>query len=124
MMPRVFITLARTKYARNFTGWLFAHMSFILPLDRLLETKYWLVFRHPQPAYPVHILFVPKKTLTNLLALSTKETDLIKELLDNIQNIIVELGLEESGYRLITNGGAYQEIPQLHFHLVSGEPFQ
>jgi diadenosine tetraphosphate (Ap4A) HIT family hydrolase len=32
-----------------------------------------------------------------------------------------DLNLEERGYRLIVNGGEYQEFPQLHFHLISGE---
>ena len=27
--------------------------------------------------------------------------------------------LAESGYRLIVNGGKYQDFPYLHFHLVS-----
>jgi diadenosine tetraphosphate (Ap4A) HIT family hydrolase len=28
--------------------------------------------------------------------------------------------LKEAGYRLIVNGGKYQDVAQLHFHLVSG----
>jgi diadenosine tetraphosphate (Ap4A) HIT family hydrolase len=35
--------------------------------------------------------------------------------------LITEFKLEDSGYRLITNGGIYQDIPQLHFHLISDE---
>jgi diadenosine tetraphosphate (Ap4A) HIT family hydrolase len=36
-----------------------------------------------------------------------------------IQSLVVEFRLEEIGYRLIVNGGKYQDVPQLHFHLVS-----
>jgi hypothetical protein len=28
-------------------------------------------------------------------------------------------GLEAQGHRLIANGGSYQEVPMLHFHLIS-----
>jgi diadenosine tetraphosphate (Ap4A) HIT family hydrolase len=34
-----------------------------------------------------------------------------------------QLGLEEGGYRLIANTGdnAHQELPHLHFHILSGK---
>ena len=37
-----------------------------------------------------------------------------------IQSLVHEFYLED-GYRLIANGGAYQDIPILHFHLVAGD---
>jgi len=39
------------------------------------------------------------------------------------QQLIRKEGLEAKGYRLIVNGGEYQSIPQLHVHLVYGDPF-
>ena len=37
--------------------------------------------------------------------------------------VITSLGLDKSGYRLITNDGknANQEVPHFHIHLVGGE---
>jgi diadenosine tetraphosphate (Ap4A) HIT family hydrolase len=29
--------------------------------------------------------------------------------------------LEQTGYRLIANGGAFQDVPHLHFHLIAEE---
>ena len=89
-------------------GWLFAHVSFLLPVDRLRNTETLLAFHHPRPAYPVHILIVPKRRLANLLDLQTADADFLLELIATVQS-------------LITNGGPYQDIPQLHFHLISGE---
>jgi hypothetical protein len=34
-------------------------------------------------------------------------------------NLVRRFDLARSGYRLIVNGGQAQDIPQLHFHLVS-----
>jgi diadenosine tetraphosphate (Ap4A) HIT family hydrolase len=34
---------------------------------------------------------------------------------------VEQLHLQDSGYRLIINGGKYQTVEQLHLHLVSGE---
>lgn len=35
------------------------------------------------------------------------------------QSLVRRLGLERCGYRLVVNGGAYQEVSQLRFHLIS-----
>jgi diadenosine tetraphosphate (Ap4A) HIT family hydrolase len=35
------------------------------------------------------------------------------------QELVAELGLLETGYRLIVNGGAYQDVGQMHYHLTS-----
>jgi len=113
--------LARTPAAGFFVGWLFAHMSFALPLKRLRETATLVAFHHPHPAYPVHILIVPKRAVAGLMALQTADADFLLDLFPTVQSLVAQFDLEAAGYRLITNGGPYQDIPQLHFHLVSGE---
>jgi len=80
-----------------------------------------MAFHHPRPAYPVHILLVPKRPLTSLTDLSLADADFMTDLFSAAQSLIAEFNLEAGGYRLITNGGPYQDIPHLHFHLVSGE---
>ncbi|MBK8985568.1 MAG: HIT domain-containing protein [Chloroflexi bacterium] len=119
---RWLFALARTPTAGLFIGWLFAHMSFLLPVDRLRETDTLLAFHHPQPAYPVHILIVPKQRVANLMALQPANAALLLDLIPIVQSLVSEFGLETAGYRLITNGGPYQDIPQLHFHLISDAP--
>lgn len=97
-------------------------MSSLLPVNRLKETDTLLAFDHPQPVYPVHILLVPKKACGSLLELSASDSAFMHDLLATVQELVVERRLEQPGYRLIVNGGPYQDIPQLHFHLVSGPP--
>jgi diadenosine tetraphosphate (Ap4A) HIT family hydrolase len=41
------------------------------------------------------------------------------DLFSAAQSLVVEFHLDKAGYRLSTNGGPYQAIPQLHFHLIS-----
>jgi histidine triad (HIT) family protein len=100
------------------------HMSFALPVDRLVETPRLVAFRHPKPAYPVHILIVPKKDVRDLVDLSAWDEGFVAgfsgDLLACVTRLVQELNLEAVGYRLIVNGGPYQEVPVLHFHLVSG----
>ena len=59
---------------------------------------------------------VPVSKFTEL---DDDEVDLLRDLYSCANAIISELDLESKGYRLIVNGGKFQEFPHLHFHLVS-----
>ena len=118
---RLLFALARSSVAGWVVGWIFAHMSFVIPVNRLRETDTLIAFHHPKPIYPVHILLVPKRKLPNLMALGAGDTDFMTDLYCTAQELVREFSLEKSGYRLLVNGGSYQDVPQLHFHLVSGE---
>ncbi|NWF70582.1 MAG: HIT domain-containing protein [Chloroflexi bacterium] len=96
-------------------------MSSLIPLHRLRETRTLLAFHHPKPSYDLHILIVPKRALPALTDLSAADSDFMIDLFSITQSLVEEFGLLETGYRLIANGGKYQDLPHLHFHLVSGD---
>jgi histidine triad (HIT) family protein len=100
-----------------FIGWIFAHMSFAIPVKRLRETNTLIAFHHPKPSYPFHILLVPKKAVASLKELDTSDTSFLIDLYSTVQILVDEFQLP--AYRLIVNGGEVQDFPQLHFHLVS-----
>jgi Diadenosine tetraphosphate (Ap4A) hydrolase and other HIT family hydrolases len=100
-------------------GWIFAHMSFAIPVKRLRETETLLAFYHPKPSYPFHVLLVPKKAVVSLKEFDPTDTTFLTDLYSTVQNIVDEFQLTESAYRLIVNGGGHQDFPQLHFHLIS-----
>jgi len=96
------------------------HLSFALPVERLYETPTLLAFHHPAATYPLHILLVPKKPLSGLAELDpVNDAPILVDLFATVQKLVLRFGLEQDGYRLIVNGGKYQEFPYLHFHLVS-----
>ena len=98
-------------------GWVFAHMSFAIPVKRLRETETLMAFYHPKPAYPFHVLLVPKKAVASLKELDPTDTTFLTDLYSIVQNLVNEFQLP--AYRLIVNGGEFQDFPQLHFHLIS-----
>lgn len=98
-------------------GWIFAHMSFAIPVQRLRETKTLVAFRHPKPSYSFHVLLVPKKAVASLKEFDSNDSDFLSDLYATVQILVEEFHL--SAYRLILNGGEYQDFPQLHFHLIS-----
>ena len=93
-------------------------MSFAIPVQRLRETAWVLAFHHPKPAYPFHVLIVPKKAIASLLDLGPEDAELLSDIFSTARSLVKEYHLQ--GYRLVANGGDFQDFPQLHFHLISG----
>lgn len=95
-------------------------MSWALPVNRLKETPTLLAFYHPKPSYPFHVVLVPKKQIAALTDLDpVADAAFLTDLYATAQSLVQEHHLAEGGYRLIVNGGSYQDFPYLHFHLVS-----
>lgn len=94
-------------------------MSQLLPVDRLAETGTLVAFRHPQPAYPFHVLIVPKSQVASLEALDPADSAFLTDLYATVQGLVKRFDLGAGGYRLIVNGGKFQDFPHLHIHLIS-----
>ncbi len=95
-------------------------MTIALPVERLRETDTLIAFRHPRPAYAFHVLLVPKQAAASLEDLSPSDTAFFSDLFATVQSLVAEFRLP--AYRLVVNGGSYQDFPQLHFHLISEFP--
>ncbi len=92
-------------------------MSFLIPAARLRETSNLLAFHHPSPSYKFHVLIVPKREVPSLAQLDSQDTAFLTDLYSTVQSLVDEFHLQ--AYRLIVNGGEYQDFPHLHFHLIS-----
>jgi len=51
--------------------------------------------------------------------LNTQNSSFLNEAYKVAQKIISDYHLDQSGYRLIVNGGNFQDFPLLHFPLIS-----
>lgn len=115
----VLLKISHKKMAQPLLRYFFNHMDQLLPVDRLYENEHWLSFYHPKPDYPLHILILPKHAVRSLMDTACQDPEFFKDLFDVVKALIDKFQLEEHAYRLITNGGANQSIPQWHWHLVS-----
>jgi len=115
---RFLIKAARWHPLRSLVPFFFKYMENFISVDRLHENEHWIAFHHPQPDYPLHILILPKQALTSLMT-APLDTNLYADLIGIVQTLVTDFQLEARGYRLITNGGPNQTIPQWHWHLIS-----
>ena len=117
----IFYKFAQSRAGSKILTWCLSHCSFLLPIKRLAENDQLIAFHHPRPSYPVHILLIPKKVITGIDELTKKDRGLLLEVMKTAQTLVNKMNLNQTGYRLVLNAGAYQEVPQLHFHLILAE---
>ena len=67
-----------------------------------------------------YVVIIPKQHVRRLADLGN--FSVISEIFEIAQKIILKYKLHESNYKIITNGGDFQDSQHLHFHLVSGKP--
>jgi len=48
-----------------------------------------------------------------------QDRDFLGDLYSTVQKLVKQFNLNEDGYRLIVNGGKFQDFPYLHFHLIA-----
>ena len=119
-MLEALMRLARTWLGRKLVGWIFSHMSFAIPAKRLRETETLLAFYHPKPYYPFHVVLLPKQAVPSLIEFDPAQSEFLSDMFAAVQSLVTEFRLP--AYRLIVNGGEYQDFPHLHFHLISPLP--
>ncbi|NOY24289.1 MAG: histidine triad nucleotide-binding protein [Oligoflexia bacterium] len=92
------------------------------PADIVYEDDEILAFRDIAPQAPTHIVIIPKTQIRSVAAAGPKDAVLLGRLMLVAAEIARDLGIDESGYRLVTNinrhGG--QSVMHLHIHLLGG----
>lgn len=94
-----------------------------VPGEIAYEDDEVLAFKDIHPLAPVHLLIIPKIHLRNLNEILPEHEKLIGHIFRVIKRLAEELGVAESGYRVVTNTGADggQVVGHLHFHLLGGK---
>lgn len=90
-----------------------------IPSNRILENDKFIAFHDLNPQAPVHILIIPREHYSSL---QDTPPALMGEMTAFIQKVAIKLGVDKSGYRVISNIGENggQEVGHLHIHLLGG----
>ena len=90
-----------------------------IPNNTVAENSKFLAFHDLYPKAPIHILIIPKEHVDCFQAVSAET---MGEITPFIQEVAAKVGVDKTGYRLITNNGddGGQEVQHLHFHLLGG----
>ena len=94
-----------------------------IPAKEVARTKGAVAFHDLNPQAPVHLLVVPLAHLDNAAATDSNEgAGVMSEVMRLSVQVARQLGLEESGYRLVLNVGKLggQSVGHLHVHVLGG----
>ena len=88
----------------------------------LHETEDLVVFRDINPHAPVHLLIVPKKHIRSVNDLQPEDGEIVSKLIYTAKEMAMQMGINESGYRIFFNveKGGGQVIFHLHLHMIGG----
>jgi len=93
-----------------------------MPADVVASDDEFVAFRDAHPLAPVHVLVAPRRHITSLDVIELLGPDGAGRLLHFVAAAARELGVDQTGYRVVTNIGpdAGQEVFHLHLHLIGG----
>ncbi len=97
-----------------------------IPANKVYEDDLCLAFHDVSPQAPTHVLLIPKKEVVNVADLNDEDAALAGHLLLMAGKVARQLGIEESGYRVVMNCGkdGGQSVDHLHLHILAGRPLK
>ncbi len=94
-----------------------------IPCKKVYEDEFALAFHDINPQAPVHVLVLPKGEFVSWADFAAAAPpELIVGYVRAVGAVAKQLGLDEPGYRMLTNHGrdSEQTVPHLHVHLFGG----
>ncbi|HFS82675.1 MAG TPA: histidine triad nucleotide-binding protein [Epsilonproteobacteria bacterium] len=90
-----------------------------LPCNLVLENEHFMAFNDLYPKAPIHILIIPKQHVECFQDVSPETMAGLTPFAQEVARLV---GIDQTGYRLITNNGSDggQEVLHLHFHMLGG----
>lgn len=91
-----------------------------IPSEKVYEDENVYAFKDINPEAPFHALVIPKKHIQSVSNVEKQDEELVGKVFSAIRKIADENGLDEDGYRVVTNIGenAGQTVLHMHFHVL------
>ena len=96
-----------------------------LPSTTVHDDDRVVVISDIAPRAPTHLLIMPRDHLPSALDLTEADGPLLGRMFAVAADLARSLGLDEGGYRLVSNVGEWggQSVDHLHVHLMGGRAF-
>lgn len=93
-----------------------------IPSRIVYEDDSILVFHDIDPKAPVHVLVIPKQHIPSINEVTEENSQVIAHIFATMLKIAQQLGIKDSGYRVVVNCGkdAGQAVNHLHYHVLGG----
>lgn len=90
------------------------------------QDDHTVAFHDIDPRAPVHVLIIPRRHIGAVDQLRDGDVEMMGQLFMVARGLARELGIANSGYRIVVNNGrdAGQSVDHIHMHLLGGRPMQ
>lgn len=95
-----------------------------IPCKKVHEDFHTLAFHDVNPQARLHVLVIPKGEYVSWDDFSSKAPEAeIAGFVRAVGRVARDLGVADSGYRILANHGpdSHQEVPHLHVHIFGGQ---
>lgn len=94
-----------------------------IPSRKVYEDADALAFEDIAPQAKTHILVIPKRHYADILDISRHGVQDLAAMMHAVEQVVKANGLEENGFRLVTNCGSdgCQSVKHVHMHVLGGE---
>jgi histidine triad (HIT) family protein len=96
-----------------------------IPSKIVYQDEDVVAFEDINPQAPKHILLIPRQHIASIADLMLNDGPILAKLFITAQKLAHDMGIDECGFRFLTNVGpdAGQSVFHLHFHLLGGRKF-
>ena len=93
-----------------------------IPAKIVYQDQDVVAFADINPQAPQHVLFVPRRHIASMTDITPEDGPTLASIFIAATKVARELGIDQSGFRFVTNVGpdAGQSVFHLHFHLLGG----
>jgi len=94
-----------------------------IPCKKAYEDEFAFAFHDINPQAPVHVLVLPRGEYVSWADFAASAPpELVVGYVRAVGKVAKQLGIEDTGYRLLSNHGPHgeQTVPHLHVHLFGG----
>jgi histidine triad (HIT) family protein len=93
-----------------------------IPAEIVYQDDQVTAFKDIHPIAPAHILIVPNREIATVNDVTPEDEQMLGHMFTVAKEIAQQIGIAESGYRLLVNCNqdAGQEVFHLHMHLLGG----
>ncbi|MBE6051631.1 MAG: histidine triad nucleotide-binding protein [Clostridium sp.] len=93
-----------------------------IPSKKIYEDDKVYAFYDISPEAPVHFLVIPKEHIGSVNDINEENADIISHIFLAINKIVNDLGVAETGYRIVNNTGkdGGQTVHHMHYHVLAG----
>jgi histidine triad (HIT) family protein len=97
-----------------------------IAVEPVYRDEHVMIIRDIHPAAPTHLLAIPNGSYTSFQDFVTiAEPNMVANFFATIARFLAAKGIDQNGYRLVSNHGKEggQSIPHFHVHILAGKHF-